>query len=130
MGFIADENIPLSIVRLLRDNAGIEIRHVTEIASKGLKDTDIIALSAKDNSIIITLDKDFGELVMKSMIRDNYNNKDKQIPKAYGIVILRIKPLSIPYIYEMIRKILSMELEFEHKLIVVKEDRIKIIPLR
>ncbi|GBC73423.1 hypothetical protein HRbin04_00824 [archaeon HR04] len=126
--FIADENVPLSIVRLLRDKNGIEILHITEVAGKGLKDTEIIALSAKENSVIITFDKDFGELVMRNIVRgSNYNNRP--IPRAYGVVILRIKPLSIPYIYKIIRKILSMNLEFEHKLIVVKEDRIRIIPI-
>lgn len=130
--FIADENIPLRVVRLLRENDRIDIKHITEVAGKGLKDSEIAELSAKEERIIITFDKDFGSIIARS------GNSNEGIVhacatppppiKPYGVVILRIKPRSLHYIYSIMVRVLSMELEFEHKLIIVKEDRIRVLP--
>lgn len=101
------------------NNDGIDIIHITEVGGKGLKDSEVIELSVKENRIIITFDRDFGRFANMKEIQS------KQVSRPYGIVILMIKPQSPTYIYEKIREILSMGLEFEHKLIIVKEDRIK-----
>ncbi len=114
--FIADENIPVDAVELLRNNHSIDIRHITEVAGRGLKDSEVIELSAKEDSVIITFDRDFGRFASREM-------QSKPV-KPYGLVILMIIPRSPAYIYEKMVEVLSMGLEFERKLI-VKEDRIK-----
>lgn len=139
MKFIADENIPLSIVRLLRDNEEIDIKHITEIAERGLKDREIIEIAVKHDSIIITFDKDFAEAIRR---RNTFVGSETAsdittitatpatTPGPKGIIIMRIRPRSLNHIYTMIRQVLlNKSIEFEGKLVVVREDRIRLIPL-
>lgn len=63
MNFLADENIDAEIVDHLR-NKGYEVEYVLEIAP-GVGDKEIISQANKNKSILITSDKDFGELVFR-----------------------------------------------------------------
>lgn len=58
---IADENIPSSIIELLIAN-NFKITSVFE-DYRGISDVDIINLASLNNQIILTEDKDFGDLV-------------------------------------------------------------------
>ncbi len=58
---IADENIPHTLIDVLRKNE-IEVYSVYE-SSRGITDEDIIDLSKNPSRIILTEDKDFGEWV-------------------------------------------------------------------
>lgn len=63
MKFLANENIPVELVNELR-KLGYDILKVDEI-KKGMKDREVIEFSHKEERILITFDKDFGELVVK-----------------------------------------------------------------
>ena len=63
MKFIADENLGLKVPKYLQ-GLGFDVVSVIEIA-KSFPDVDILEISNKENRILITLDKDFGELVFK-----------------------------------------------------------------
>lgn len=69
MNFLADENIEAEIVDLLR-NSGYEVEYVLEM-SPGVGDKEIISQANKNNSIFITSDKDFGELVFRQRLAHN-----------------------------------------------------------
>lgn len=58
---IADENIPSSIIELLRAN-NFKITSVFE-DYRGISDVEIINLASLNNQIILTENKDFGDLV-------------------------------------------------------------------
>jgi len=61
MKFIADENIPLKVVeRLRREDVDIESIISTRI---GLKDEEIARICEREKAILITFDKDFGEII-------------------------------------------------------------------
>lgn len=61
--FLADENIPLSVIKQLRKE-GCKIISVTE-EFKSLSDKKILELSSENKWIIITFDRDFGDLIFK-----------------------------------------------------------------
>ncbi len=61
MRFLADENIERAIVALLRSE-GHDVRYVAE-GSPGLDDDAVLAAANSEDRILITSDKDFGELV-------------------------------------------------------------------
>ena len=75
-GLLADENIAAPIVAALREH-GWDIVYITE-RSPGITDDDVLALVRSEHRILITEDKDFGELVFRLK---------QDVP---GIVLLRL----------------------------------------
>ena len=61
MRFLADESCDFAVVRALRA-AGHDVVAVAETA-RGAKDIDVIALARKGGPVLVTEDKDFGQLV-------------------------------------------------------------------
>jgi len=116
MKFLADENIPLKVVKRLRED-GLDITSIAEIQI-GMNDEDIAKLSEKEKAILITFDKDFGEIIFRKSI------------KPYGLILLRIPPRSVDYIYNFLKWLLiESKIEFEDKLVVVREDKIRVLSL-
>ena len=64
MRFLADENIPRAAVEALR-SAGHEVLWACE-SSPGAPDMELLRTANQDGLIILTLDKDFGELARAS----------------------------------------------------------------
>jgi predicted nuclease of predicted toxin-antitoxin system len=63
MKFLADENVEKPIVDCLRQQ-GFDVRYVSEEV-RSLKDDVILALANRENRILITNDKDFGEMAFR-----------------------------------------------------------------
>jgi predicted nuclease of predicted toxin-antitoxin system len=61
LNFLADESCDFRVVRALREN-GHDVLAVCEFA-KRIQDSDVIDLSKREDRILITEDKDFGQLV-------------------------------------------------------------------
>ena len=61
MRFLADESCDFSVVRALRA-AGYEVSAVRDHAP-GAPDETVIAMAAQENRVLLTEDKDFGQLV-------------------------------------------------------------------
>ena len=77
MNLLADENIELEIVELLRKD-GFNVSYISEI-SPGVDDQTVIRIANENNSILITSDKDFGELAFRqNLVHD-------------GIILLRLQ---------------------------------------
>lgn len=112
MKFIANENIPFEVVINLR-KAGYNLIRIDEI-KKGLSDDEVIKLTNKENGILITFDKDFGELVFKKRML------------VGGIILIRIKPKNISYIFDRILYLLNSNIEIKRNFIVLEEDKIRI----
>lgn len=79
MKFLADENMDAPIVERLRQD-GYEILYVIEM-SPGINDDTVLDLANKEGAILLTADKDFGELVFRL----------RRI--STGVVLLRIAGL-------------------------------------
>ena len=61
MRFLADESCDFVVVIALR-NAGHDVLAVAEVA-RGAKDIDVMGLARQEARILVTEDKDFGQLV-------------------------------------------------------------------
>jgi predicted nuclease of predicted toxin-antitoxin system len=61
--FLADESVDQPIVNLLRDK-DYQVDYITEL-SPGISDEQVLALAKEKNAIIITGDKDFGNLIFR-----------------------------------------------------------------
>ena len=66
MKFLANENIPLASVNILR-NAGILISSITE-DSPGIDDRTVLAKAKANSQIILTFDSDYGEMIFKNKL--------------------------------------------------------------
>ena len=77
MRFLADENIPMAVVKALRD-AGIDTASVSEL-SPGASDMDVLASAQTDDRILLTFDTDFGDLVFNRGAR-----------ASHGVVLFRM----------------------------------------
>lgn len=64
MKILADESVDAPVVKALRQ-AGHYVEFVLEI-SPGIPDTDVLQLAIQKKMFLITSDKDFGELTVKS----------------------------------------------------------------
>jgi len=78
MNFLADENFPNASCSLLEAN-GYVVRKVSLLFT-GKPDKEILSIAYKENEIILTFDKDFGELVFK-----------QNLPVPAGLVLYRLK---------------------------------------
>lgn len=61
MRFLVDENIGKSIVSYLR-NVDHDVKWVKEVRP-GISDIEILKLAVKERRVIITYDRDFGEII-------------------------------------------------------------------
>ena len=77
MKFLADESVDDPVVFLLRANK-YDIEYIKELCP-GANDEVVLKLGLDSNSILITMDKDFGELV--------YRRKQQHT----GVVLLRLE---------------------------------------
>jgi predicted nuclease of predicted toxin-antitoxin system len=63
MKFLANENYPAPSVNLLRQN-GLDVLYIFE-SHPGLGDDNIVALASMEERIILTFDKDYGEIIFR-----------------------------------------------------------------
>ncbi len=77
MRFLANENFPGAAVAILRAH-GHDVVWI-RTSAPGSKDTDILAWGVREERILLTFDKDFGELAWRA-----------KLPAASGIVLFRV----------------------------------------
>jgi predicted nuclease of predicted toxin-antitoxin system len=94
MRLLADENIPLTTIRALR-SAGHDVYSATEEAP-GAADVVHVQRAIREDRLIITFDRDFGDLAVRG----------KQKPHA-GVLLLRITPTSADYVTGLLLELLE-----------------------
>jgi len=63
MNLVADESVDSGIISLLRQ-MGITVVSISEISS-GIKDSEVLKIASENQYLLITEDKDFGELAYR-----------------------------------------------------------------
>lgn len=111
---LADENFPGIAVNALRDR-GHDVSWVRTEAP-GISDVEVLAKSKSENRVLITFDKDFGELVFRSGL-------------SAGVVLFRLAAKSPWYIAELAVKVLESREDWAGNFSVVEESRIRITEL-
>ncbi|MEW5920437.1 MAG: DUF5615 family PIN-like protein [Bacillota bacterium] len=66
MKFLANENIPLKSIEVLRKK-GFDVKSVSELFP-GISDKEVLTFAKKEQRIILTFDKDYGYLLYKEGI--------------------------------------------------------------
>jgi predicted nuclease of predicted toxin-antitoxin system len=113
MKFCADENVARAIVIWLRDN-GHDVLYASE-AKPGSADSDWLDEAQKAGRMILTSDKDFGELIF----RDRLN--------SHGVILLRMEHLTVKARIARLQLVWSViEANPVGKFIVVTEKRVRV----
>jgi predicted nuclease of predicted toxin-antitoxin system len=113
---LADENFPAMAVDALR-NRGHDVVWVRTDAP-GSSDRDVLGLAVSDSRILITFDKDFGELAFRS-----------HLPAASGIMLFRIPMLSPDYTAQVAVVALESRADWAGHFSVVEENRVRMTSL-
>lgn len=118
MNLLADENVHGDIVTALRSD-GHDVAWVVESGLVGSEDTVLLELARHEGRIIITADKDFGELI----------EFDTKTPPV-GIILLRYRLFNIARIIHdlrvALRYVIAQGLEGHGFVLVLQEDRMRI----
>ncbi len=116
MRFLIDENMPGTLVRLLRER-GHDVLSVKE-SLRGWGDQAILARAQKDLRLIVTQDKDFGCLAFSA-----------RLPASCGIILFRPRVSDPDQIPMRMLSVLENRPDWEGMFAVVTENRIRIRPL-
>lgn len=110
--FLADENIPRKVVDLVSKN-GHDILWIKNIAPKS-SDDQILSLAEAEERIILTFDRDFGQLVY-----------EKKLLTKQGIIYFRLDGLSPSKMAEAVIEILNSDVIFPGYFTVVTKTKIR-----
>lgn len=113
MNLVADESVDFTIVRLLR-RIGFTVYSISE-SSPSISDEEVLQIAFQKNSILITEDKDFGELVIR------FKKKNK------GIVLIRLIGVGLEKKIEIIEQVFREHFEeMKNKFVVISKNYIRI----
>ena len=116
MRFLANENVPGPVVSALRER-GHDVFWVKE-SMRGAEDPLVLARAQTERLIVVTLDKDFGELAFRS-----------RLPAQSGIILIRLDWKDPETDNQVaISALLSRE-DWPGNFAVIERDRIRIRPL-
>jgi len=116
MRIVADENFPRPALVALRE-AGWDVLSVAE-EHPGYSDEEVAALCAGQERILMTFDKDFGELVFR-----------RGLPAGSGVVMFRITPESPAEAAEVALALVESQPDLRGNFCVVTRNRIRVRPL-
>ena len=113
MKFLANENVPQASIAKLKA-AGYDITSVG-LEFSGISDRDVIQLAIDESRVIITFDRDYGELIFKYGYRP-----------AHGVIYLRWKHYKPedPGIY-LVSLLKECEVDFACALTVIGDDSVR-----
>lgn len=117
MRFLANENVPLVSVRLLR-TSGHDVAAIAE-DSPGAKDSEVLARANREQRIVLTFDRDYGELIYRL-----------GLPSPAGIVYFRFDPSTPDEPAEHLLRMLRLsDLSLDSKFTVAGRDQVRQRPL-
>ena len=116
MRILANENIPHQAIAALR-NRGHDVKWI-RLTAPGVSDKDVLTLAVKEERILITFDKDFGELALHA-----------KLPAKCGIILFRIPIQSSRSVAEIILSTIESRTDWEGYFSVIEEQRIRKRPL-
>ncbi len=116
MKLLANENLPLEAVEALRE-AGYEVAWI-RTDSPGIDDTTILARAVAEERVLLTFDKDFGELAFQH-----------GLPATCGVILLRLTAASSREAAEKITAALRGRTDWPGHFSVIDDRRIRMRPL-
>jgi len=116
MRFLANENVPGPVVRVLRE-LGHDILWAKE-SLRGAEDSAVLSRAQADRRVTVTCDTDFGELAFRS-----------GLPATCGVVLLRIPWTDPAADNAFVVSALTGRDDWTGVFAVVERDRVRLRPL-
>lgn len=113
---LADENIAGAIVSRLRQHGHDVLWVAADLP--GAEDSDLIDRAQADGRIIMTFDKDFGELAFR-----------KRLSAASGIILFRLQASDPGAAAQIVVDSLGAREDWAGHFAVVTEGRVRLVPL-
>ena len=119
MRLCANENLPEACIIELR-RLGHDVLWIRE-AAPGSTDTSVLFLAQAEERVLITFDKDFGELVFH-----------RGLNASHGVVLFRIAQLSAASVARRVAEILASRADWRGQYSIVEEGsiRMRLLPSR
>ena len=115
MRFLADENLAGYMVEAMR-RLGHDVAWV-RTDGRGSTDGEVLARAEAERRVLVTADKDFGELAFRA-----------RLPAASGIVLLRLRGAPAYRTAVLVAAIEARD-DWANQFAVVSNDRIRMTPL-
>lgn len=112
MNFLANENFPLDAVMVLRQ-AGHDVVWI-RTASPGITDEAVLARAIAEDRVLLTFDKDFGELAIR-----------RGLPATCGIILFRTTATAGPEAAQKVSAALASRTDWSGHFAVVDDRRIR-----
>jgi predicted nuclease of predicted toxin-antitoxin system len=116
MQLLVDENMPGTVIVELR-NRGHDVLSVKE-SMRGAEDPAILARAQAESRVVVTQDKDFGELAFRS-----------GLPATCGVILLRLASDDPDADNRRIVAAIESRTDWSGAFAVVTEERIRVRPL-
>jgi predicted nuclease of predicted toxin-antitoxin system len=116
MRFLANENFPGAAVTELQAT-GHDVLWV-RTAAPGMADPDVLAWAAREERILLTFDKDFGELARAAAL-----------PPACGVVLLRVPMPKPTVVGQRIAGLITARTDWAGHFSVIEPGRVRMRPL-
>jgi len=115
MQLLADENVPGPLVRALIQ-AGCDVSWIRTIAP-GISDMEVLALAVQGERVLLTFDKDFGEIARMATL-----------PARCGVILLRV-PMPPPHEVPRLAELILSRNDWAARFSVIEPGRIRSRPL-
>jgi len=116
MRLLADENVPGPLVRELA-KAGCDIAWIRTLAP-GASDHAVLALAIEQSRILLTFDKDFGEIA-----------RTASLPDDSGVILMRV-PMPPPSAMSRLAEAIASRSDWAGRFSVVEPGRVRTRPMR
>lgn len=113
---LANENFPGPLIRELRQR-GHDVSSVKE-SMRGATDREVLEHARKDNRLVVTFDKDFGELAYRA-----------RLPVGSGVILFRLSGPSPETDNARALAALESGIDWSGSFAVVTDERIRVRPL-
>jgi predicted nuclease of predicted toxin-antitoxin system len=114
--FLANENMPGEVVEAARQ-AGHDVAWIAE-SSPGAEDDAVLSNAHAENRILLTFDKDFGDLAF-------HQGKTA----TCGVILFRPRVRSPSYLVQFVLAVLAQTVIWEGNFSVAREGKLRVVPL-
>ena len=116
MRLLANENFPADAIEALRKR-GHDVAWIRTDAP-GSTDHQVLERAQAENRILVTFDKDFGELAFRT-----------KLPSSSGVVLFRISLPSSEHIARVAVQVLESRTDWSDHFSVIEDTRVRMTPL-
>ena len=114
--FLANENVPRDAILAAR-GAGIDLSWIVELQA-GAADDVVLQIAKRDARVLITFDKDFGELVFRHGRAG-----------SPGVILLRPRLRSPDAVSAFLVQVLVQPIDWQGSFTVAREGSLRVVPL-